>query len=131
MANTLFFNNQTIKRFIFTFKKEIETPTYIILQENEKVFKSFKALRDILIITNKRFIIINKQGILGKRYESYSIPFNIIIMYSIKTAYIFDANTEVRLWTAAGKLKLKLNRKANILKIEELLSNIILENKKD
>lgn len=44
-------------------KKELQT----ILIDNEEVNAAFKLIRDLIVFTDKRFIMVDKQGISGKK----------------------------------------------------------------
>ncbi len=45
-----------------------------LLGSNEQIEKAYKLVRDMIIFTNKRLIIIDKQGVTGKKVEYHSIP---------------------------------------------------------
>lgn len=68
----------------WTFVNETEIPEGVhkILVEGEEAQVAYKTIRDVAIVTNKRIIIADKQGITGKKVEIYTIPFKSIIMYS-------------------------------------------------
>ena len=68
-----------------------------MLVNGERVIASFKSLRDIGAITNKRIIYFNKQGLIGKKIEAYSIPLRSIDMFSSENAGIIDFTTEFQL----------------------------------
>ena len=40
-----------------------------ILAENERIEKAYKLVRDLFIFTNKRLILVDKQGVTGKKTE--------------------------------------------------------------
>ncbi|SDN98019.1 PH domain-containing protein [Alkalicoccus daliensis] len=68
----------------WTFTGETSIPKEIneILVDREVPEIAYKTVRDVAVVTNKRFIIADKQGITGKKVEVYTIPFKSIIMYS-------------------------------------------------
>lgn len=91
---------------IWTFTQETEVPKDInnMLIDGEIAVVAYKTIRDIAIITNKRIIVADKQGLTGKKVEIYTIPFKSINMYSTENAGSFlDFNAELELWTKAGK----------------------------
>jgi len=45
-----------------------------IIGDNENIEKAYKLVRDMFIFTNKRLILVDKQGITGKKCEYHSIP---------------------------------------------------------
>ncbi len=44
-----------------------------ILADDEFIDKGFKMVRDLLVFTNKRLILVDKQGVTGKKVEIQSI----------------------------------------------------------
>lgn len=46
-----------------------------IFSTSEKVEKAYQLIRDMFIFTNKRLILVDKQGITGKKIEYHSIPY--------------------------------------------------------
>jgi len=113
----------------WTFVQETETPPEVteILIEGEEVKAAYKTIRDVAVITNKRIIIADKQGISGKKVEVYTIPFKSIVMYSSENAYgLLDFNAEIEIWTRAGKFKLNLNKDIDIRKLDKLIGMYIL-----
>jgi len=113
----------------WTFVSECPVPNEVqqILIDGEKVEVAYKTIRDVAVVTNKRIIIADKQGITGKKVEVYTIPFKSIIMYSSENAGgILDFNAEIDLWTRAGRLKLKLAKGIDIRKIDRLIGQHIL-----
>lgn len=112
----------------WTFYEEVDVPADVekLLVEGERAVAAYRTVRDIAVITNKRLIISDKQGITGKKVEVYTIPFNSIIMYSSENGGTFDTNSELELWTKAGQLKLNVNKKVDIRKLDHLIASYIL-----
>ncbi len=112
----------------WTFIQETNVPRDInsILVEGEFAEVAYKTIRDVAVITNKRIIIADKQGLTGTKVEVYTIPFKSIIMYSTENAGIIDANAEIELWTKAGKFKLSLKRGIDIRKLDKIIGQYIL-----
>lgn len=113
----------------WTFTKETTPPKEIqdVLIAGETVEAAYKTIRDVAVVTNKRLIIADKQGITGKKVEVYTIPFKSINMYSSENAgKVFDINAELELWTRAGKVKLKVNKGVDIRKLDRIIAEHIL-----
>lgn len=55
----------------WTFMMETEVPKEVtsILVEGEEPIIAYKTVRDVAVITNKRLMIGDKQGITGKKME--------------------------------------------------------------
>lgn len=104
------------------------TPAEIekMLVNGERVIASFKSLRDIGAITNKRIIYFNKQGLIGKKIEAYSIPLRSIDMFSSENAGIIDFTTEFQLWTKVGVMKMSFPKKVDVHNIIRAFSEYIL-----
>lgn len=112
----------------WTFTQEIDVPDSVkdLLVPGEVAQIAYKTVRDTAVVTNKRFIISDKQGLTGKKVEVYTIPFKSIIMYSSENAGTFDFNTELELWTTLGKFKLNLAKKVDIRKLDKVIAEAIL-----
>lgn len=112
----------------WTFYEETDVPKEVeeILIEGETAEAAYKTVRDVAVVTNKRIIIADRQGITGKKVEIYTIPFKSIVMYSSENGGKIDLNAELELWTRAGKFKLLLNKKVNIRKLDRIIASHIL-----
>jgi len=74
-----------------------------ILQGSERVEMAFQGHRDIAIFTTKRLLTIDKKGLVGKRVEYFSIPWEKFVAFGIRSAgYMIDFDTEVQLYTEMG-----------------------------
>ncbi|WP_373898072.1 PH domain-containing protein [Haloimpatiens sp. FM7315] len=97
-----------------------------LLLDNEEVLVSYKSLRDRLIMTDKRFIAINVQGVTGKKKEFLNIPFSKISMFSCESAGTFDLDAELKLWcSGVGKVEFEFVKGTNIKMILKILSERI------
>ncbi len=113
----------------WTFVVPCEIPEDVkeLIIPGEEAVCAYKTLRDVAIFTNKRLIVRDAQGVTGKKIEMYTLPYSSIIMYSTENGRKFlDANSEIELWTKAGKIKINLDKKVNIREIDRLLAMHIL-----
>jgi hypothetical protein len=78
-------------------EKELE----VIVTEGEKVEKAYKLIRDMIVFTNRRLILIDKQGMTGKKVEYHSIPYRSITHFSVETAGTFDLDAELKIWISS------------------------------
>ncbi len=99
-----------------------------LLTDNEAIEVGFKVIRDTFIFTNKRLIIVDIQGVTGKKTDYLSIPYNKITKFSIETAGHFDLDAELKLWIGSDSTPLgkKFNKKVNIYDLQKILSNHVL-----
>ena len=61
-----------------------------ILAKGEVVEHAYQLIRDYFVFTDKRFVLVDKQGLTGKKTEYHSIPYKSITHFSIETAGTFD-----------------------------------------
>jgi len=80
-----------------------------ILADNEVVTSAFKLVRDLSVFTNKRLILIDKQGLTGRKVNYHSIPYKSITQFIVETAGHFDTDAELKIW---------LSGKADAIEIE-------------
>ncbi|KUO61433.1 MAG: hypothetical protein APF84_09020 [Gracilibacter sp. BRH_c7a] len=94
---------------VFSFYNEIPVPEELkpFLSRNENIYFAVKTIRDAAIITDKRILVADKQGITGKKIEYYTIPYKNIVTYAIETAGTFDLDSEIKL-TMSGGIRVEL-----------------------
>lgn len=112
----------------WTFVQEVSVPSYVneILIDGEEAKKAYSTIRDIALFTNKRLIVVDVQGITGKKKEIYSLPYRSINMWSSENAGHIDFNSEVSLWTKAGFIKINLKKGIDIRSFDKTLANACL-----
>lgn len=99
-----------------------------LLVDGEYAVAAYRTFRDSAIFTNKRLIIRDAQGLTGKKIEVYSLPYTSINMWSSENAGgFFDVNSELELWTRAGNIKINLNKKIDIRKLDRLIAECVLK----
>ena len=115
----------------WTFFREVEVPEDAseLLLKDERAIASFATFRDIALFTNKRLIIKDIQGLTGKKIEIYSLPYSSILAWSSENAGMLDINSEIEIWTLAGKVKINLKRDINIRKFDKLIAACLLRDK--
>ena len=115
----------------WTFFREVEVPEDAseLLLKDERAIAAFATFRDIALFTNKRLIIKDVQGLTGKKIEIYSLPYSSILAWSSENAGMLDINSEIEIWTLAGKVKINLKRDINIRKFDKLIAACSLRDK--
>src|SRR5688572_33510900 len=78
--------------------QDVERTLEKILADDEKVERAFKLVRDLLIFTNRRFIVVDRQGMTGKKTPYDSIPYRAITHFAVETAGHFDLESELKIW---------------------------------
>ena len=99
-----------------------------ILAENERIEKAYRLVRDLFIFTNKRLILVDKQGVTGKKTEYHSIPYKSITHFSIETAGHFDLEAELKIWISGTALPIEkqFNSSLNIYELQQVLATYCL-----
>ncbi|EAS66225.1 PH domain-containing protein [Photobacterium angustum] len=95
-----------------------------ILGPNENIELAYKLVRDMIILTDYRLILIDKQGITGKKVEYRSIAYKSITMYAVETKGHFDLDAELKLWISGQHepTTLEFNGKTNVYAMQGLLA---------
>jgi hypothetical protein len=78
--------------------QEIQQELTRIMASTERVEKAFAIIRDQIIFTNKRLIIVDKQGVTGKKKEYQSVPYRSVERFSMETTGHFDLDAELKIW---------------------------------
>lgn len=99
-----------------------------VLTSTEKLEHAFKVIRDTFVFTDKRLILIDKQGISGKKMEYHSIPYKSITHFSIETAGTFDLDAELKIWVTGSQLPIQktFNKTTNIYNVQAVLAENVL-----
>ncbi|WED24590.1 PH domain-containing protein [Vibrio sp. JC009] len=94
-----------------------------MLIEGEEVKCEYKTVRDMVILTNKRLITIDVQGITGKKKEFFVLPFSKITAFAIESAGTFDMDAEFKIWASGiGELEINFLKGTDVSKIAKVLS---------
>lgn len=106
----------------------VESEIKDLLTSSEHVEHAYKLIRDLFVFTNKRLILIDKQGVTGKKIEYHSIPYKSIVHFSVETAGNFDLDAELKIWLSAGGLiEKRFNKTLNIYKVQSVLAEYVLK----
>ena len=100
-----------------------------VLMPEEKVELAFKLVRDLLVFTEKRLIIVDKQGMTGKKAEYKSIPYRSISRFSVETSGHFDLDAELKIWISSAELpaeSLQFRSDDSIVAIQKALAQAVL-----
>ncbi|MEO2266517.1 PH domain-containing protein [Pseudoalteromonas pernae] len=99
-----------------------------ILAPGENLEKAYKVIRDLFLFTNKRLILVDKQGVTGSKVEVLSIPYGKITKFSKESAGHFDLDAELKIWIGSDPSPLTKNFKAgdNINEVYRILSRYAL-----
>lgn len=98
-----------------------------LLVEGEAFEVGFRAFRDVFVFTDRRLVLINVQGVRGKKHEYLSIPYSKITKYSIESAGSFDLDAELRLWVGSDPqpIKREFSKQVSVYDLQQILASYI------
>lgn len=101
-------------------RKEFES----ILVPGESIEKAYKVIRDMFVFTNKRLILVDKQGITGSRADFMTIPYGSITKFSKESSGLMDLDAELKIWVRGDDLPIKkqFGKDHNINEVYKILS---------
>ncbi|WP_053365348.1 MULTISPECIES: PH domain-containing protein [Bacillaceae] len=108
---------------------EVQKEYAKVLAPGESIEKAYRLVRDMFIFTNRRLILVDKQGITGKKTEYHSIPYRSITHFSIETAGSFDLDAELKIWVSGSPMPLQkqFNKSLNIYELQSVLAAYVLK----
>jgi len=101
-----------------------------LLITGEEIELGFKLIRDTFIFTNKRLILIEKQGITGSKIEYKSITYKSISRFSVETAGTFDLEAELKIWVSSEahpSVVKQFNKSVNVYDVQNVLAHHVLK----
>jgi hypothetical protein len=105
--------------------EELEKEFQGVLGEGEEISKAFVLVRDLIVFTNKRLILVDKQGLTGKKKEYHSIPYRSVTHFTIQSKGHLDLESEMTLWLLgeAKPLQFTFYRDTSVLEIQRTLAS--------
>lgn len=100
-----------------------------LLIDEEEIQIGFKLVRDTFIFTNKRLVLVDKQGITGSKVEIKSVIYKSISRFSIESAGHFDLDAELKIWISGESqpsICTKFNKKVNIYEVQKVLATQVM-----
>lgn len=99
-----------------------------ILAPGEKVEHAYQLIRDYFVFTDKRLVLVDKQGMTGSKVEFHSIPYRSITHFSIETGGTLDLDAELKIWisSTAEPIQKQFNKKLSIYDVQSVLASYVL-----
>ena len=115
-----------------TFSKQRTVPTAVysglvapILDDGEEIAATFSGIRDGVIFTSKRIILV--QNKVGTEKEFSCIPYSRVQAYAIKAQGVIGTDSELEVaFSGLGRLALSFAPGTNVAPICKLLSQNVL-----
>lgn len=98
-----------------------------MLAEGEQLDIAFSLIRDLIVFSNKRLILIDKQGLTGSKVDYMSIPYRSIVRFSAETKGHFDLESELVLWLSSTDQPIRKTfaKDSNILAVQKALATYV------
>jgi hypothetical protein len=99
-----------------------------LLVDGEEVLTAYKVIRDMLVFTNKRLILVNKQGMTGSKVEYLTIPYSKITCFAKESAGLLDLDAELKIWITGHPQPIikEFKKDDNVNEVYRLLSQAVL-----
>ncbi|MCF4101264.1 PH domain-containing protein [Gillisia sp. M10.2A] len=110
-------------------KSVLETQYSKLLIPSETIEVGFKLIRDTFIFTNKRLILIDVQGLTGRKTEYFSVIYKSISRFSVETAGSFDLDAELKIWISGEQnpsISKRFNKNVDIYEVQTILAQYTL-----
>ena len=98
-----------------------------LIVPGEEILGSYKAIRDGVVFTTKRIIIINVQGFTGKKIDYSSVPYAKFNAYSVQTSGVFDMDAELDIYVSGmGMMTFEFRGRSDIREISKFITQSII-----
>lgn len=107
--------------------QDVEETLKHALADDEDVEKAFKLVRDLIIFTNRRMIMVDKQGMTGAKTDYHSVPYRAITHFAVESAGHFDLEAELKIWIsgAPDPIQKTFSRGQTIFEVQKALATYV------
>ena len=107
---------------------ELEAELSQVLAAEEQIDKAYRLIRDLIVFTNRRLLLIDRQGVTGRKSEYHSIPYRAITHFSIETAGRWDLEAELKIWVSGTPTPIQRTFKkgASIMEVQRVLAMYVM-----
>ena len=98
-----------------------------LLGHGEQVHAAFLLIRDTILFTDRRLILIDKQGITGKKVVYHSVPYRSITHFAVETAGTFDLDAELKIWISGTPTPIEktFTKGVDIYEVQAILTQFV------
>ncbi|MEU8677563.1 PH domain-containing protein [Streptomyces sp. NPDC048560] len=98
-----------------------------LLAQGEQISAAYLLIRDTILFTGHRLILVDKQGITGKKVEYHSVPYRSITHFSVETAGTFDLEAELNIWISGAPLPVTktFSKGVDIYEVQAILAQYV------
>ena len=98
-----------------------------LLAHGEQVHTAYQLVRDAFLFTDRRLILVDKQGVTGRKVEYHTVPYKSITHYSVETAGTFDLDAELKIWLSGSPTPIvkQFGKGVDVYEVQALLSHYV------
>ncbi|MFJ3922335.1 PH domain-containing protein [Streptomyces sp. NPDC090022] len=98
-----------------------------LMGQGEQVHAAFQLVRDTILFTDRRLLLVDKQGITGKKTEYHSIPYRSITHFAVETAGTFDLDAELKIWISGSQMPVQktFTKGVDIYQVQAILTQFV------
>ena len=109
---------------------KVERDLEDILVPGEQVTLAFSLIRDLIVFTEFRLILVDKQGMTGKKTSYNSLPYRSISRFSVETSGHFDLDAELKIWVSSAvepSEVLQFKSDNSVIQIQQALASAVFK----
>ena len=109
---------------------KVERDLEDILVPGEQVTLAFSPIRDLIVFTEFRLILVDKQGVTGKKTSYKSLPYRSISRFSVETSGHFDLDAELKIWVSSAvepSEVLQFKSDNSVIEIQQALASAVFK----
>ena len=109
---------------------KVERDLEDILVPGEQVTLAFSLIRDLIVFTEFRLILVDKQGMTGKKTSYKSLPYRSISRFSVETSGHFDLDAELKIWVSSADEPsevLQFKSDSSVIEIQQALASAVFK----
>ena len=109
---------------------KVERDLEDILVPGEQVTLAFSLIRDLIVFTEFRLILVDKQGVTGKKTSYKSLPYRSISRFSVETSGHFDLDAELKIWVSSAfepSEVLQFKSDSSVIEIQQALASAVFK----
>ena len=109
---------------------KVERDLEDILAPGEQVTLAFSLIRDLIVFTEFRLILVDKQGVTGKKTSYKSLPYRSISRFSVETSGHFDLDAELKIWVSSAvepSEVLQFKSDNSVIEIQQALASAVFK----
>lgn len=107
--------------------KAVRSEVRGLLVDGEQQIMAFQTVRDQVVFTTKRIIVVNVKGITGKKVAYFTYPYSKVQYFGIETAGLMDIDCELLLaFNDGNMLTMDFKSNVDIRNISNIIASYVL-----